>query len=211
MKISMRACVRQALAKTKLFSVLLGASLAVAAFAAPAGAVVVSFSGGAGGTDPLGHSYQASDSQGAWGSPGLGSGTLAFNLGNFSNSAGSFATEFDFTILGGVSGDIDTTPASGPFGSESTTRFSNITDGILWNTVFVNSNAARFIAPAGTQIDVGDVFFVNVVFTGPVDLQNFSFAALWTDQPTSVPEPGTLALLASGLIGLGLMRRKARA
>jgi hypothetical protein len=170
----------------KLLTSAFGAAALALVAAAPAHAVVVPFGGSSTGTDPLGGTWSTTNSfKPSWGEPGLGAGTLTFNPGNFSNSAGNYANEFDFT-----------------------TRFSDLTKGVLWTAVFVSSKEVHFIAPAGSRIDAGDEFFVNVAFTGPVDLEKFSFAALWTDAGTPVPEPATLALLGSGLLGLGLARRR---
>ncbi|HEY0525040.1 MAG TPA: PEP-CTERM sorting domain-containing protein [Stellaceae bacterium] len=183
-------------------------AITAAMVTAPAAhAVVVPFGDTIGGTDPLGHKFQASNAfKPSWGSPGLGAGTLTFNPGNFSNSNGTFATNFDFIFLKGVAGAIDTTPPSSPFGFELTTRFVDITKGQLWQAEFVSAKEVHFIAPPGSRIDAGDQFFVNITFTGPVDLKRFSFAALWDD--TVIPEPATLALVGSGLLGLGLVRRR---
>src|SRR5690242_1922884 len=94
-----------------------GLSACIMTMSAPAGAVQVSFSGGATGSDPLGHPFLASNALfESWGIPGLGQGTLHFNTGAFSNGAGTFATSFEVTFLGGVDGVIDTTPPSGPTG-----------------------------------------------------------------------------------------------
>jgi hypothetical protein len=176
--------------------------------AASADAVEVSFSGGSTGSDPLGHTYQATNNfKSSWGEPGLGAGTLTFNPSNISNGAGNFATGFSFVFSAGVDGAIDQTPASGPTGFEFTTRFSELTQNILWNATFVGSNEVDFTAPVGTQINFGDQFFVNVAFTGTVNLDTFAFNAAWTDPASAVavPSPGTLPLFAAGLGVLGLL------
>lgn len=189
------------------------AAAAAAVFAATAAnAVVAPFGGTATGTDPLGHTWQATNTPAAsWGEPGLGAGVLTFNPLNVSSGAGSFANEFDFTFLKGVNGVIDTTPAAGPGGFETTTRFVDNTTGTLWTPVYVSSKQVDFIAPAGTQLNAGDSFFVNVAFTGAVDTEQFSFAGLWTDVGgAGVPEPATWAMMLVGLAGLGAALRLSR-
>jgi hypothetical protein len=184
---------------------------AAAALASAANAVVIPFGGVATGLDPLGQSFTAANTFGsAWGEPGLGLGTLIFNPASISNSKGDWANEFDFIFLKGVTGVIDQTPASGPSGFETTTRFS--TGGILWTPVFLGTNEVDFIAPAGVKINPGDSFFVNVAFTGPITTSRFSFAGLWTDE-NGVPEPATWSLMIAGfgLAGASLRARRRQA
>ena len=184
---------------------------AAAALASAANAVVVPFGGAATGTDPLGGTWEASNSfKPSWGEPGLGLGTLSFNPGSFSNSKGPWATEFSFIFLKGVDGSIDTTPAAGPGGWELTTRFSDTTKDVLWTAHFVSPQEVDFFAPVGSRIDPGDHFFVNVAFTGPVNTDRFSFAGLWSDQAGGVPEPASWALMIGGfgLAGAALRTRR---
>ena len=195
---------------TKAFAA--SAMFAVAMTAAGAANAVVSpFGGAATGTDPLGGTWIATNTQApSWGEPGLGSGVLAFNTGGVNNSFGTYANRFSFIFLEGVSGAIDQTPASGIGGNESTTRFVDVTTGTLWLTQFVGNNKVVFTAPTGSRINEGDQFFVNVVFTGPVDTDKFSFAGLWTDAAAGVPEPATWAMMLAGFGLIGATTRRQR-
>ena len=189
--------------------------LAIAALAglasSPALAVVTPFGGPATGADPLGNVWDASGTH--WGEPGFLAGTIFFNPLMVSNNNGDYATSFSFTFLKGVGGTIDQTPSFTPFGAGPETRFSNITDGVAW-LVSYSGKTVTFTAPnMAAKLDPGDVFFVNVWFTGMIDPTRFSFAGLWDDAKVSdAPEPASWALMLGGFGMLGgAMRAQRRA
>ena len=189
-------------------------ALAVAGLSAPAAAVIVPFGGAfAFGLDPLGHDFDASNNFApSWGIPGLGLGVETFNVGGQTTGDGfTYATSFSFVLLLGTAGVIDQTPAAGPSGFELTTRFS--VNGVLWTPTYPSAQQVKFTAPNfGARIKQGDTFFVNVVFTQPIDTARFALGALWdTSTPfILVPEPATWAMLISGfgMVGFAMRRRR---
>ena len=126
-----------------------------------------------------------------WGMPGLGDGTLGFAG---PDSAADFHIEFTGLPTGVT---IDATLASGPGGFETTTRFSNVSQSALWTRVIGGGGTSvSFFAPAGFELQTGEQFFLNVVFTGGAITGPIGFEASWTG--SEIPEPGTLALLLTG-------------
>lgn len=132
---------------------------------------------------------------GVWGIPGLGLGT------SDQYDGGVPATDFEISFLHYGSQAIDQTT----IGFEAT-RF--VVDGVAWTPVFVSSSQVSFRAPSGSTLNFGDDFFVNVVFDAPIDSSTASFLAVYSFEET-IPEPAAIAVLGVGLLGLGLVRRRA--
>ena len=177
--------------------------------ATPAAGVVVPFGGVANGADPLGDNWLTSSVH--WGEPGYLAGSIPFNPLMVTNGAGNYATSFSFTFLKGVAGTIDQTPSFTPFGSGPETRLTNLTDGVAWLVSYADGNVTFTARNMAAKLDPGDLFFVNVKFTGFVDPLRFSFAGLWDDAPVrAVPELGTWASLTMGfgIVGIALRCRR---
>ncbi|HLJ52023.1 MAG TPA: hypothetical protein VKT24_01485, partial [Rhizomicrobium sp.] len=144
--------------------------------ATPAHAIVVPWSGaGSSGTDGapttnLGDSWQLTNSDMTW---AITPSPSTFNSTLFNNSFGTFATAFQFTINSGVPG----------IGSA---QLVDLTTSQTWNTaISLAAQRVTLNAPAGTQLNQGDSYSLDIGFTGAANPGTFSFAALWSDSPIS--------------------------
>ncbi len=167
------------------------------------------------------------------------SGVLTLDMDNLANASGSLSANGDFglgndmwtiDITGGSSGtesfvggltdllslDYTITAAGSNFSTMGTFYFAtkdfnnNTSDGgpnlitddqlILWGNNWVNSTGAGI---DGTGTSDRDAFTLDGGFALGLDLYGEA-----RDVP--VPEPGVLAMLAMGLVGIGVRRRIAR-
>jgi hypothetical protein len=183
------------------------AAIVVGISATPAHAIVVPWSGaGSSGVDGapttnLGDTWQLTNSNMTW---AIAPTPSPFVSTLFSNSFGTFATAFQFTVNSGVAGI-------------SSAQLVDLTTSQTWSTALSLGSPAQRVtldAPSGTQLSAGDLYTLDINFTGAADPSAFSFAALWSDSPisnTSVPEPTTLSLFGVAALALVAMRRRVRA
>jgi len=118
-----------------------------------------------------------------------------------------FATpsSITFTFVGGINAfAIDVIG----LGTSGVTTLSVSLDGGAAVAFFSNVTGGSLDARFAGIFDAGAVFS-TVTFTGTAPDDGIDFDRLRFGASSSVPEPGTFALLGLGLLGLGFTRRKA--
>jgi hypothetical protein len=121
----------------------------------------------------------------------------------------NIAENFSFTLPSALSGSLSGT------GSETVyTGFFGIVDGVSGKISWNNPLTLDFTDGAILQISLGDATFdASGYFSDPnqsVDV-NATLKLVQDPTPTSVPTPGSLTLLATALLGLGIFCRRHRA
>lgn len=99
-------------------------------------------------------------------------------------------------------------PASLTPDNTSTQLFRNITDNSNYNYTIVG-NTIDFTAVPGFDIHIGDAVNVWTFFQTPFAAgTNYQVTVTYITDDTCVPEPASLALIGSGLLLAGLVKRR---
>ncbi|MEO8746113.1 MAG: PEP-CTERM sorting domain-containing protein [Rhodanobacter sp.] len=161
-------------------------------------------------SEPWSLNYDGAPVLNDWGSPGVNANTTAY-----SRPMPAFGMSLTFTYDTGGFASINA--ASVAIGNTSScgfttggTTFCTYPSNAIWQASLTTPGTIEFLAQdPGFYLSEGDTYFVNVFFDGYTPtVFTGSWLTAYAGPPTSVPEPGSIAMFGFGLFGLGLILRR---
>lgn len=145
-----------------------------------------------------------------WGSPGVGESVAAYG-----ESSPAYGLMLTFSGGGAINAaSISLGTAAGCTGNTSgDTTFCSVSPTTIWQAFQTGPDTIDFLAQSPSfDLTQGQYYFVNVFFNGATPT---SFTGAWLTNftptpPSSTPEPSSILLLATGLLGLAALARSAR-